>query len=266
MTYRIRRDITVLDTADTFALPAEPVTVAGDWHGNVRATVGTLPEIDTKTVLHVGDFGLYPDSDLQNLLEVLDEAEHIGRVLVTPGNHEDWVSLTELFAEHPGKALRISGKVWVLPRGFRFTLGERSVVSLGGAPSIDFEWRVSGDPHWSELEALTDADVDAAIAGGPADIMIAHDGVDGSGVLEIEHILAHPVGWSARALDYAREGRERLTRAWNGIKPLLLLHGHYHVRGSGVGADGRRVEALHQEGRRGNLVTLDPATLTVIDL
>lgn len=266
MTNRTRRDITVLETADTFALPAEPVTVAGDWHGNAPVIVRSLPEIDTKTVLHVGDFGLYPDSGLQNLLKVLDEAEHIDRVLVTPGNHEHWVSLTELFAEHPGKALRISGKVWVLPRGFRFTIGERRAVSLGGAPSIDFEWRVSGDPDWSELEMLTDADVDAAIADGPADIMIAHDGVDGSGVPEVEHILAHPVGWSARALDYAREGRERLTRAWKGIRPQLLLHGHYHVRGSGVASDGRRVEALHQEGCRGNLVTLDPADLSVTDL
>ena len=39
----------------------------------------------------------------------------------------------------------------------------------------------------------------------------------------------NPHGWSSEALAYAAEGGERVTRAFNAVRPRLLVHGHHHL-------------------------------------
>ena len=96
--------------------------------------------------------------------------------------------------------------------------------------------------------------------------MISHDAVNGSGVLPVElQLIGNRQGWSSRALAYSAEGRGRVTAVWEAVNPELLLHGHMHVRGSGVLADGRRVESMGMNGREGNLAVLDTATLRLSD-
>ena len=75
-------------------------------------------------------------------------------------DHEDYPELDQLFAEAPGCAIRVSELVWVLPRGYRMTIGGRSVMAFGGAASIDFRYRAP-DREWWGSELPTEADVQA---------------------------------------------------------------------------------------------------------
>lgn len=121
------------------------VGVAGDWHGNIVWIQRAIPAFhrvfpDVKTLLHLGDFGLYRDrggKGFRNAVDYWCKRTGIERVLVTPGNHEDWDWLEQLFAVHPGEPVQVSEVIWVMPRAYRFELGGASLMSFGGAGSVD---------------------------------------------------------------------------------------------------------------------------------
>ncbi|WP_372983351.1 metallophosphoesterase [Microbacterium sp.] len=124
-----------------------------------------LPHLapDVTTILHLGDWQM-PSA----LTDEIFAETTINRIYVTLGNHEPWDQITPLLNKHPGEAVRASDLTWILPRPARLSIGGRSVLSLGGAASVDRESRIEGLTWWPD-EAITDAHVAAAIAGGPAD-------------------------------------------------------------------------------------------------
>lgn len=251
----------VRDHTRSVVLPDQRVAVCGDWHGNVgwaRTISRTFPYIapEVKTILHLGDWWLPPtDTD-----EIFAET-NIHRIYVTLGNHEPWDQITPLLNKHPGEAVRISKFIWILPRPARLTIGGRGVLSLGGAASVDRESRVEGLTWWPD-EAITDAHAAAAIAGGPADLMLTHESPAGTPVRPVREILrTNPHGFPATALEASAASRARVSEVWNAVRPELLAHGHLHAPGGGKTEDGRRVASLGRDGQEGNLAILDMKTL-----
>lgn len=244
------------------------VAIAGDWHGSIIWVQSAIPRLhrrlpDVSTVLHLGDFGIFRERHGSGFLAPVDfwcQSASISRVLVTPGNHEDWGELASRFAEQPGEAVQLSRAVWVFPRGFRFVLGGHSWLSFSGAASVDREFRTEGVEWWAE-ETPTELDVEQAIASGPVDVMLTHETVDG-GTREVDSILAtNPMGWPPAALAYSAESRRRLTQLWNAVRPTVLAHGHLHVKGEIKLDDGRRVYSLGSNGTEGNLALINTRTL-----
>src|SRR5690606_16673906 len=114
-----------------------------------------------RTILHVGDFGIWSGVEGRAFLNSVDlwcERVGIERILVTPGNHEDWGWLDEDFDLMPGEPVPVSPRVAALPRGFRFTISGVAFLSFGGAASVDYELRRAG-VDWFPSEAPTDDDV-----------------------------------------------------------------------------------------------------------
>lgn len=268
------QDVAIVDLQDG------RVAVCGDWHGNlpwIGRAIAAAGRADVRTLLHVGDFGFWPGgtADLLALVEywVPKSWERragpgVERVLVTPGNHEDWASLDELFAGAPGRAVRVSESVWVLPRGFRFSIGGRSFLSFGGAASIDYTHRVPFRSWWPS-EMPSPEEVERAVAGGETEVLISHD-VGHFITPRVATILTGPSGWSPAELAYSSSSRVLVHEVVQGARPLLQFHGHYHVRDSGVfdrdGLPPLRVEALNMDDQPGNLVLLDLDDLTVTDV
>ena len=61
---------------------------------------------DVRTVLHLGDFNLTsntPWSSYRRSVTEAMETNGIERILVTPGNHDDWGQLGQRFDLHPDK-------------------------------------------------------------------------------------------------------------------------------------------------------------------
>lgn len=251
----------VLEHASTFDLPDQRVAVCGDWHGNVgwaRTIARNLPRLasDVTTLLHLGDWSM-PEAEID---EVFAETD-IDRILVTVGNHERFGEISPLVAKHPGAAVRVSKLTWFLPRPARLTIGGRQVLSLGGAASVDRQSRIEGLTWWSD-EAITDEHVAAAIDGGPADLMLTHEGPAGTPVRLVREILrTNPHRFPAAALAASTASQTRVAEVWDAVRPELLAHGHMHVPAGGTTDDGRRVASLGRDGQEGNLVILDLATL-----
>ena len=244
------------------------VLFAGDWHGNIGWVQKVLPFIrrsapGLRTILHVGDFGFWPERQGKGFLGAVDywsAKAGIEHILVTPGNHEHWPMLTERFAASPGEAVQMSAVTWALPRGFRFSIGGRTLLSFGGAASVDFEDRRLGRDWWPE-EMPTDRDVELAIAGGPVEILITHEAVNG-GTPAVDQILTeNPQGWGDEALDYAARSRGLVTRVWDAVHPEVLVHGHLH-RADGISLpDGRRVFSLGCDQQDKNLALVQTGDL-----
>lgn len=251
----------VLEHASTLDLPDQRVAVCGDWHGNVgwaQTIARVLPYMapDVTTLLHLGDWWM-PPTEIDDVFVATD----IDRILVTLGNHEPWNQISPLLDERPGHAIRVSKLIWLLPRPARLTIGGRRVLSLGGAASVDRQSRIEGLTWWPE-EAVTDDHVAAAIAGGPADLMLTHEGPAGTPVRPVREILrTNPHRFPETALEASAASRARITEVWNAVRPELLAHGHMHVAAGGKTDDGRRVASLGREGHEGNLGILDMATL-----
>src|SRR5690606_25575043 len=143
-----------------------------------------------KTVLQVGDYGFLHEDAGTHPIDYWAKKTGIERVLVTLGNHEDWhriVTAQEDYA--PGKAMRVSDVVWLLPRPFRFSIAGREVLSLGGASSVDKAHRTPGR-DWFAEELITEDMERDAIAGGPADLLLTHESPT-IAVPEVQQILRH---------------------------------------------------------------------------
>jgi hypothetical protein len=244
------------------------IAFAGDWHRNGEWAAQTLQRLhdqfpDVRTVAHAGDFGFMPGKHPRGFLEAVDtacEENQIDRILVTPGNHEDWSSLDAEFADNPGQPAQFSERVWALPRGYRFTIGGRTLLSFGGAASVDYAHRTPGYSWW-EGELPTPADVEAAISGGPVDILVTHDTING-GTARVERMLAtNPQRWPYQALAYSAVSRARVTEVWEAVQPAVLVHGHMHLADQVSFPDGRQVLSLGCDDAPRNIGVLTLETL-----
>ena len=80
---------------------------------------------------------------------------------------------------------------------------------------------------WWREETVTEADLNRAVAGGPADVLVAHDcpaGVEIPGLAETAHL------WPAEELVAAEAHRRRLRSVVDLVRPSTVWHGHFHRR------------------------------------
>ena len=152
----------MMDIDDAPAEPEHRVAIAGDWHSSgywARRALTMLHDQapDVRTVLHLGDFNLTSNTPWtayrRNVVKAM-ATNGIERILVTPGNHDDWNQLGPRFELHPHEPYRLpkTETVSFLPRGYRFQIGGRTFLSFGGAASPDQEKRIEGRDWWGNEE------------------------------------------------------------------------------------------------------------------
>ena len=208
-----------------------------DWAVSVLRTLGERG--DVKVACQLGDlrFGMGPHH--QEYLAAIESvcAEFGIQLLCINGNHENWARLDELWADPcwqnadgSPRPINVSEHVALLPRGHRWVMDGRRFVALGGAPSVN-RLRLTEGVDWWPSEVIQDAHVEATIAPGHADVMLTHDSPGPPYCTDAvaDTIRNNPWGWPESILAYADDGIEKITRAVIGVKPLLLVHGHFHV-------------------------------------
>jgi len=210
------------------------IGIAGDWHGNTGwagIALDAFAELDIKHILQLGDFGIWPNTnDDKYLFRVNQNLVKNGQTLwVTLGNHEDYNRIDKM-ADHP----QHEGWIWdpkfpsiiIAKRGTRWEWEGVSFVSLGGGNSIDVAGRTL-DYTWWKQEQITLEDVFNTISGGYADVMLTHDSPTGVKMFGSHRETSWL--WPPTAYAYANAGRDMMKQAVDGVKPGLLLHGHYHI-------------------------------------
>ncbi|OLT50302.1 hypothetical protein BJF89_10335 [Corynebacterium sp. CNJ-954] len=170
------------------------------------------------------------------------------------GNHENH-DLLNPDTPHP---VPISDNVTYMPRGTRARLAGVEILFLGGASSIDKDWRTER-LNWWPGENITEPQADRAIAAAtdpgqpPVDILVTHE-------TTTEAFTALARG-SEHAQDKAGEpagetNRAHLTEVRDAASPRVHVHGHHHTRfAAPVG--GVLDVGLNKETRDGSVAILD---------
>lgn len=218
------------------------VGIAGDWHGNTGHALRAVEQfhrLGLRYVFQLGDFGLWGGllkhnkdklrSRLQIMLEKYDMT-----LFVTLGNHEKYSFLPSfsVYEDGPWKGFLYEPKaprILYFQRGQSITLGGRNILSIGGAASIDYKYRVEGHTIWKE-ERITAQDVRNTIEEaerlGKVDVILAHD-VFASAPIFGTHRQSDK--WDADEKAYAQTSRDSLEKVVQAVIPTLWLHGHYHM-------------------------------------
>ena len=210
------------------------VLAAGDWHGNSYRAGGVIHSAgmrDIPVVLQLGDFGFWvPGANTDRYLDILDRlcGQWNVTLLWVDGNHEDFDTLNALPINDIG-VRQIRENIIHLPRGFRWTWHGRRWMALGGAHSVDKHMRTPGRSWWPQ-EYLSDADLERAIAGGPVDMIAAHDCPDR---VDIPGLAPDGFFPAAQIAD-AEAHRYLVGTVVDATSPGVLLHGHYHRRYNAV--------------------------------
>ncbi|MEV0948646.1 metallophosphoesterase [Rhodococcus sp. NPDC049939] len=203
------------------------IAIAGDWHANTdfgRQVIVHAAKRNADILVHLGDFGY---SFKEAFLDGIDQALAAQDMVLgfVEGNHEDfdWL-LAQPVAEDRLRYLR--ERIVHLPRGLRWNWGQTRCLALGGAHSIDRFLRTEGKSWWPQ-EQISDADVRAAVDGGPADVMFCHDCPGG---IEVPGMARDRYGFPAEELAESEANRAKLRYVVDQVRPGRLWHGHFHHR------------------------------------
>ncbi len=227
------------------------ILLVGDTHGNDNffgLACRTAREYGCERLFQVGDFGYWAHYKVG--VDYLDSCETYLRAngltgYWLDGNHENHPLLWELYG--PGGPnhdpdeegfWKIRENLRYAPRAHRWTWDDVSFVSLGGAYSVDKDFRHEGLTWWPE-EAITEQNVEDVIAGGYADVMLTHDAPEGTDI----PCLRRQKKFKKDIFPESTRQRALLRRAFDGVKPKMLVHGHYHDRYTDD-LNGTRIEGL----------------------
>lgn len=232
------------------------VLFAGDTHGataHVDYLLRTAEAEACQKLFVVGDFGFWEHEHQGRVF--LDKVDRLAArrgidVAALDGNHDNWPLVLENHPERDADGLVVvRDHVRYVPRGHRWTWGVTNILALGGAASLDKEWRLDKEARrtakarrkasfrpqsaqlpatvrdyagtlWFPEEELTDGDVDRVLADTSAvDLLLTHDKPrrSRSGTRRKEDPRAWP-------------NQERVQRVVDALRPARLIHGHLHAR------------------------------------
>lgn len=205
----------------------------GDWHENGAYAETMLERVmggqhgDVPHVLvHLGDFGFFPGAKGRRYLETVDAAlrAHDRDLYVVDGNHDDHVTLFEADeTPDPDGFVTVFNRIKHVPRGHRWEWGGVSFLGLGGAISLDREWRTLWVDYWPQ-EAITMGQAARVALGGRADVMVCHDAPT---CVDVPNIPPKEM-WPVVPMRDADQNRWLLQRVIEQVTPRIFVHGHFH--------------------------------------
>ena len=247
-------------TATPFGiLTPKRILLVGDLHANLaagRAVVEHAYAVGANLIVQVGDFGFFPyDLRCRAYLAGMDRrlAELGQQLLFVDGNHDDHDALAGLPRDDDGLGVA-SSRIRHLPRGHRWNWDGTTWLALGGAPSVDKQWRTIGIDWWPR-EDVTYRQASEAVEAGPADVVVAHDSpwIDFGDLYRAyrQHIPAPErtgTGWPTEALVRADSHQKLMREVADGVAAKVWVNGHHHVRFTGQAGE-CRVESLGMDAQ-----------------
>jgi Icc-related predicted phosphoesterase len=193
------------------------VIVTGDVHGDF----GALNELISKKKKHglelviaCGDFGFWPQGPDKVIKGISPQGV---KILFCDGNHENHDALKNR------KSDEIVPNVFYMPRGSIYKLDDgRNILFMGGANSIDKQWRTPGY-DWFPEEIISQRDMEN-LPDEKVDIFITH-----TCPTELLHDMIK--------IDYRKKddpSNHYLSELWKIYKPDLWYFGHWHADATGI--------------------------------
>lgn len=226
------------------------VLLTGDWHGNVnhaRWVLDLAVKHGINRVFQLGDFGAWEHN--HSGVEYFDQLEITCRrydvtLYWLDGNHDKWSDTMARYGDHLDDEgfVICRPNVRYSPRGHRFTWDKVMFMTLGGAYSVDKQWRLDremierrrrlnrarygasfidpAETEWFSEEELTDEQVmDATASLEPVDVLLTHD----------KPARSDP-RWNRKDFQECLPNQLRIQQVIADLNPKLIVHGHLHHR------------------------------------
>jgi predicted phosphodiesterase len=200
------------------------IVVAGDWHGDISWVSHALRMAKAEgidTIVQVGDFGYWEhEKEGVYYLDKMNENAALRGVNIVwlDGNHENHTLLHQRYADAEKSDegfWKIRDHVWYSPRGNAWDWWGKRLMTLGGAFSIDRQWRVF-EKSWWPGEVITPEQEALAISQGKIDYFFTHDSPTNIPMELFKN-------------DYdSQANRAAVSRVAEACRPSVWFHGHYH--------------------------------------
>lgn len=200
----------------------------GDTHGNTafaQRAVEIARALNCTRILQLGDFGYWEHlgpngvSFLRKLNKTCEQQEV--DFFWIDGNHENHPLLWERYKpenEVEGKTFwPIRSRIFYIPRGTYWEWEGTTFLGMGGAVSIDREYRTPGESWWPE-EQITQDDLDKIKDIKGVDILVTHDAP----------FNPLPPHFAYKMDPESDRHRQIMRKVLNHVKPEINFHGHYH--------------------------------------
>lgn len=204
------------------------LALLGDLHGDPTALI-RLDQLLSPAVpiIQVGDFGWYP--------KLLAQWEAVGaslhrRVYWIRGNHEHYPSMPWL---NNATSVEVASNIWFVPDGHVLEIAGHRIGCLGGAASIDYQFRTLG-VDWFRDENITEQQAARALAWTDIDLMVTHVPPQCTISESANPLARHQFGVATEWRDHNADVVETVWNA-HGCPPLVCGHMHYaHTSAAGV--------------------------------
>ena len=214
------------------------VMFVGDIHGDIDhwlRLVEVAKDHHIDVIVQVGDFGYWEHTkEGSHYLTVLNKILPCDLYFID-GNHDNHPLLWEKYRlNQAGPFMTVRSNIYYIQRGAAWTWGGVAFMGMGGAFSVDYEWRIrtqeaKGIELWWATEEIRTQDMYAAetsTAFVSPDILITHDAPDGAPIDRLAGIANLREDLEARS----KVNRDKVKTLVQMTKPRVLIHGHFHTR------------------------------------
>lgn len=154
----------------------EQVMLIGDIHGDTAPLYDFIMNREVKYCIQLGDFGLIwsmvPDiRENQKLDKISKKLISTNKELfVILGNHENYPRYNDFpkIIKHGAICREVRPAIYAVERGEILSINGRTFLCIGGADSIDKNWRIryeieNGEKIWWEEERIEESDIENAM-------------------------------------------------------------------------------------------------------
>lgn len=206
-------------------LTADSIFLYGDSHDLHIWSAIAHAGLENGIIIHVGDFGVgfrHEDKEFKTL-KMLDDL--LGKkklqLLVIRGNHDD----PKIFDTYHKFNMELRN-VHLLPDYTHLTINGKKFLFVGGATSIDRQFRKIGQDYWIDepfVLAPDYAELDKC------DVLITHTSpIECFPLGGLEHLAGFFQGDPLLRHELVKE-REDVSTLFNHVEPEVLVYGHFHT-------------------------------------
>jgi len=208
------------------------IAIAGDWHGDTMTATQNIyraSNLGVRVIFQLGDFGLMPGIRTKKYLnDINDVAKNAGIVIYwLDGNHEDFNRIEKKRSNIKEAITYYRKNIAHMARGTRWSISGIDFCAVGGAVSLDKNYRTENLSWWRQ-EELTYNQINDIAQYGKTDILLSHDLTYEIEVPGIKH-REYTVTWDKKELERAWLHRERLGELTTMLSPTHIYHGHFHI-------------------------------------